>query len=58
MTRPATHCADCGALLDAFGICPQAEPKDAKRMSAPVNCGKRPLGGDYRRADAQKEGRK
>ena len=49
-----THCADCGRLLDAFGTCPQADPREAARMSKPVNCGNRPLGGDYTRTDAEK----
>ena len=47
-----SHCADCGALLDAFGTCPQADPRDAARMSKPVNCGrKQPLGGAYLSTD-------
>ena len=51
------YCADCGALLDVFGTCPQADPRDAARMSKPVNCGrKQPLGGTYTRTDAQKAG--
>ena len=34
-----THCADCGAEMDAFGLCPNADPADAAIMTAPVNCG-------------------
>jgi hypothetical protein len=40
MKEKPTHCADCGDLLDFCGMCPHANPKDAARMSAPVNCGK------------------
>ena len=41
MAHPST-CKDCNSLLDAFGICPNADPKDAAIMTAPVNCGRRP----------------
>lgn len=33
-------CADCGMILDAFGICPQAAPKQVTRQTSPVHCGK------------------
>lgn len=40
MKERPTHCADCGDLLDPFGMCPHTDPEDAKRMVSPVNCGK------------------
>ena len=35
-----THpiCTHCGLQLDAFGICPNASPKDAANQKSPVNC--------------------
>lgn len=39
MKRKQTHCLDCGERLDVFGICPETDPRDAHRMTAPVNCG-------------------
>jgi hypothetical protein len=48
MTHFPETCKDCGARLDPFGICPNASPKDAAIMAAPVHCGKRPtLHPDY-----------
>ena len=32
-------CKDCGRRLDAFGICPNANPAEAAIMVAPVHCG-------------------
>jgi hypothetical protein len=34
-------CKDCGLLLDSFGICPNANPDDARATRAPVFCGRR-----------------
>jgi hypothetical protein len=34
------ECRDCGLTLDAFGICPQAEPELARRTCSPIYCGK------------------
>ena len=34
------ECRDCGLTLDAFGICPQAEPELARQTCSPVYCGK------------------
>jgi hypothetical protein len=36
--RQAT-CKDCGGFLDAFGSCPNADPKRAAVEAAPVYCG-------------------
>lgn len=36
------YCPDCGEKLDIFGICPLADPDDARRMTAPVSCGLSP----------------
>jgi len=33
-------CRDCGLMLDAFGICPQAEPELARQTCSPIYCGK------------------
>ena len=33
-------CRDCGLMLDAFGICPQAEPELATQTCSPIYCGK------------------
>lgn len=35
-------CKDCGNPLDMFGLCPNTDPKEAAKMSAPVYCGKTP----------------
>lgn len=40
--KELTHCPDCGEKLDMFGICPLADPDDARRMTAPVPCGLSP----------------
>jgi len=34
------ECRDCGLMLDAFGICPQAEPELARQNRSPIFCGK------------------
>jgi hypothetical protein len=34
------ECRDCGLTLDAFGICPQAEPELARQTCSPIYCGK------------------
>jgi hypothetical protein len=34
------ECRDCGLMLDAFGICPQAEPELARQTCSPIYCGK------------------
>jgi len=34
-----TVCRDCGARLDAFGICPNARAELAFTATAPVYCG-------------------
>jgi hypothetical protein len=34
------NCRDCGLMLDAFGICPQAEPELARQTCSPIYCGK------------------
>lgn len=34
------ECRDCGLTLDAFGICPQAEPELARQTRSPIYCGK------------------
>ena len=33
------YCRDCGAKLDAFGICPNASAKDAAISHGTVQCG-------------------
>ncbi|MGD0730946.1 MAG: hypothetical protein ABR956_06760 [Terracidiphilus sp.] len=39
MTRPI-QCPDCGARLDAFGICPNASPQDVRTMHGFASCGR------------------
>lgn len=34
-------CKDCGTILDAFGICPNASPSLAATSVSPVYCGAR-----------------
>jgi hypothetical protein len=46
------ECRDCGLMLDAFGICPQAEPEWARQTCSPIYCGK-PLETHSREALAQ-----
>ncbi|MDE3201713.1 MAG: hypothetical protein KGN79_12415 [Acidobacteriota bacterium] len=40
--KPQAYCVDCFEPLDVFGSCPQLDPRDAVRMSAPAFCGKQP----------------
>ena len=40
--RELMYCPDCGEKLDIFGICPLADPDDARRMTAPIPCGLSP----------------
>ena len=41
-TQQPRTCPDCGELLDALGICPQADPRQVARQTSPVHCGKAP----------------
>jgi hypothetical protein len=34
------RCRDCGEELDAFGVCPQVDPRDILRSNSPIFCDK------------------